>query len=152
MAQLFCASEGESITIRLANKAEEIGYILKHGKVKKSRLEEAFLSLRNDNVKEKEPSTKDRILLFDAIDSGLSIDQVRDLKEYFFKGILESYNNDNLYIVISANEYELCKDYSCFNVTDGKYVEINNYEDYTKEILKTRTYKDKQFEKLNKEV
>ena len=148
VSQLFCSSEGECITIKLLNKVEEIAYLLKNGKKKKSALEEAFSSIINESDKPKEEIVKDRILLFDAVDSGLSIDQVRDLKNYFFKQLLDVYDNEHLYIIVSANEYELCRDYPCFNVTDGKYVTINSYEDYTKEILKTREYKEKQISKL----
>ena len=148
MAQLMCASEGESITLKLLHKADELIYLLKNGKKKLSALEEAFMSMSGRNNKEDKSTVKERILLFDAIDSGLSIDQVRDLKEYFFTPLLESYKD--LYIIVSANEYEMCKDYPCFNVTEGKYVTINSYDDYTKEILKTREYKEKQIEKLMK--
>ena len=146
---LYCSSEGESIILNLMNSAQDVIHLIKYGERKKGRLEKAFDDIFNSEENDSEKSIpKERILLFDAIDSGLSIDQVQDLKNYFFKSILNSYDKDKLYIIVSANEYELCKDYPCFNVTEGKYVDISSYEDYSKEIFKTRKYKDKQIQKL----
>lgn len=147
VSQIAFSSEGERITLQLTHKVDEIAYILHNGKKKKSKLADVFSSL-SDTPEETKEITKDRILLFDAIDSGLSIDQVRDIKEYLFKQILDVYDNEHLYIIVSANEYELCRSYSCFNVTESKYVTINSYDDYTNEILRTRMYKEQQIDKL----
>jgi hypothetical protein len=69
-------------------------------------------------------TTTTRVLLFDAIDSGLSIDQVDDMKKYFFDVIVNTYTDD-LYILVTANEYEMCVGYPCFNVTEGKYADAD---------------------------
>ncbi len=145
LSQLWTASEGESITLNLMHKSEEIIYLLNNGEKKKSKVEAAFSSLLD--IKEQTITSNKRILLLDAIDSGLSIDQVQDLKEYFLKPIIEKYTENELYIIISSNEYELCKGYNCFNVTDSKYVNIDNYDTYSKEILRTRQYKETQLNK-----
>ena len=118
LATLACSSEGEQISLNLGTVARRIG-----GLVRRSTSGEVWL-------------------LFDAIDSGLSIDQVQEVKDLFHL-IVEDANNKDIYIVCSANEYEMCADEKCFNVVEGKYIKINDYLEYKKEILKTRAYKDK---------
>ena len=51
-----------------------------------------------------------------------------------------------LFIVITANEYELCRRNKCFDVNSGEYIEFKDYEDYRKFILKSREKKDKRYE------
>lgn len=119
LATMMCSSEGEKITANLGNVARQIGYMVQHQK------------------------GDEYWVLLDAIDSGLSVDQVLEVKKYLFHFILEHEKTKNIYIVCSANEYEMCDGEPCFNIVDGKYVEINSYEDYKKEVMKTRKYKDK---------
>lgn len=145
LATLTYASEGESISISLNKQTDNIINIIKTGRKKASKLEEVFRSMTNYD--EPEIDNSQVWLLFDAIDSGLSIDQVNDIKEYLFKPIIDNTKDKDVYIVVSANEYELCEGLPCFNVTDGKYVDINSYGDYKKQIMKTREYKDKQIAK-----
>lgn len=118
-ATMVCSSEGEQISLNLGTAARKFGYMMSHSE------------------------GNERWVLLDAIDSGLSIDQVQEVKNNLFHFMLEQEKNRELYIICSANEYEMCVGEPCFNIVDGKYVEINSYEDYKKEILNTRKYKDK---------
>lgn len=118
-ATLLTSSEGEAITINLSTCARQVGYMMKH------------------------LADTEAWVLLDAIDSGLSIDQVQEVKQYLFHNMLNFYPDKTIYIICAANEYEMCVDEKCFNVVDGKYVDINSYEDYKKQILSTRKYKDK---------
>ena len=109
VATLMQSSEGEQIYINLGNIASKIGkFVHAH---------------KND---------EEIWILFDAIDSGLSIDNIIEIKEYLFKSILNDNINKNkkVFIVCSANSYEMCKDNSCFDVYSGEYIEFKNYEDY----------------------
>ena len=141
------ASEGENIRMNICECAKGIGKYISKGLTNDT---EKFLSLAsifsdNDKVK-KEVKTKERWLFFDAIDSGYSIDNVLELKETFHM-ILDDFKDFNIYIVVTANEYEMCIDEPCFNVIDGKYVYPKSYDEYKKIILKTREYKDKEVAK-----
>ena len=91
-------------------------------------------------------------IFMDAVDSGLSVDNIVDLKENLFNLIIEDCKNKNieLYIIISANEYELAKGEQCFNVQSCEYVDIPDYETYRKIILTTRKTKDKKIAALEK--
>ena len=90
-------------------------------------------------------------IFFDAIDSGLSVDNVVDVKECLFKTIFDDNPNTDVYIIVSANEYELARDESCFDVYNGKYIKFKDYEDYRNFILKTRKIKDKRVYKEDEE-
>lgn len=51
-----------------------------------------------------------------------------------------------LYIVVSANAYELAAGENCFDVIGGKYVRFGGYDEYRKFVLKSRKEKDKRYE------
>ena len=114
------SSEGENIIMNLGKLASKIG---------------AFVN-KNRNASE--------IWIFlDAIDSGLSVDIVVVVKKYLFKTIFDDNPNTDVYIIVSANEYELARDENCFDIYNGKYIQFKDYEDYRNFILKTREEKDK---------
>lgn len=121
LATMFCSSEGENIFQCLAEIASAIGFAVRNN--------------RDNN--------KDLIITFDAVDSGLSVDNIIDLKECLFKPIIEDNSNRNVYIICSANEYELCNNENCFDVTGSKYIRFPNYDEYRDFIIKSREYKEK---------
>lgn len=118
MATAICSSEGEQIVMNIGNTATEIGsYIRKH------------------------PDSKEIWILLDAIDSGLSIDNVLDMKD-FFKFLQEQNPDKEISIVTVANEYELCNGERCFDVTECKYISFKDYEDYKQFIINSRKKKN----------
>ena len=82
----------------------------------------------------------------DAIDSGFSIDNVIETKD-FFKMVIKDFADHGyeLFIVVSANEYELANNEDCFDVMNGKYVKFADYDDFKKFILRSREKKDKRY-------
>ena len=98
----------------------------------------------------KHPDAKELWFLLDAIDSGLSIDNVVDLKEYLFKTVIEHNKDKDVYLVVSANAFEMCRGEKCFDTYLCKYVDINSYEEYRDFILKSRERKDKREENYRK--
>lgn len=122
VATLMQSSEGEQIYINLGNTASKIARFVQ-------------------NCKEK----KELWILLDSVDSGLSIDNIIEIKEYLFKTILDDTKDKDVFIICSANSYELCKDNSCFDVYSGEYIEFKNYEDYRNYILDSRKQKDNRF-------
>ena len=142
---LWNASEGESIKINLNRESTLYNEFLKTGYFKNKKYK--FSKLFSD---EEEKFIKDnkRILLFDATDSGLSIDAICELK-FLFECLINRAKEIGieLYIIISANEYELCRNENCFDVNDGKYITFEDYEDYRTFILKNRIKKNKRIDK-----
>lgn len=114
MASLMNCSEGEGIKIAF-------------GEFVKSLRE--FVRRHTDK--------KEKWILIDAIDSGLSIDNILEVKD-FFDFFLQDKNPDiKVYIVVSSNAYEVANREDCINVRTGKHIRFKDYEEYKQTILKT---------------
>lgn len=146
-ATAMCSSEGEHIVMNMARLAARIGQFVKEGLDPKEKRKREFAQILNqtkdDENSDNSEIPKERWILLDAIDSGLSVDNVVDLKEYLFKTLLKHNDGNEIYIIVSANEYEMARDEQCFDVYNGKYVELKNYEEYRDLILKSRNWKCK---------
>lgn len=145
-ASIFTASEGEGIKLNLSAQASKYKEFYRTGYFKNK-------SYQFHNLFRKTPlpeicEDNRRVLLFDATDSGLSIDSVCEIKEFFSLILQESKDfGVELYIFISANEYELCRNERCLDVTSGKECSFKDYEEYRKYILNNRKMKDRRIEK-----
>lgn len=124
LATSMCSSEGENIALNMGNFAKMI--------------ESMFRNNPNDN---------EYWIFADAVDSGFSIDNVVELKDELFKLILDIHKDKEVYIVITANAYEMARGEQCFDVINGKYVSIKSYEKYRSVILKSRDKKDARYKK-----
>lgn len=151
VAYLMTASEGEQIQENFGTMLENVHEFLQTGKIntKENRILNAFQSLLDSKENEDNESEliNERWLLLDAIDSGLSVDavvNVIDVLNFILKDAKRM--GVKLFIVITANEYELCRRNKCFDVNSGQYIEFKDYEDYRKFILKSREKKDKRYE------
>lgn len=144
---MFSSSEGERISLNIARQAKLHRHFIETGEVNNAmnRLKKALSSFDDDKDADS-VDTNIRLLLFDASDSGVSIDSVCELKDYFrFIVDRAQENGIELYVVVSANEYEMCRDEECFDVNAGKYVAFKDYDDYRRFILRSRERKDKRF-------
>ena len=140
-ASMICSSEGEAITLNIMNLGKDIVYYLKHGKRKRIALDNMIKSMIDE--KKEETVSQERWIFFDAVDSGLSIDNVLDFKEFVLDPIVK--NNSYLYVVISANSFEMVSGEQCLDVYNGQYCTFDNYEEYKKFICKTRERKEKRY-------
>lgn len=122
LAQLFMSSEGEKINSAICNFAQQVGNYVR----------------ANQDIKE-------LWILFDAVDSGYSIDNIVEFKQDFINTVLEDCQGRgvDIHIIISANSYEMTVNLPCFDVWSGEYITFKSYEDYKKFIIKTRERKDK---------
>lgn len=118
------SSEGENIVNNLAISVPEIGKFVRS----------------NENAKQ-------LVITIDAIDSGLSIDGIVELKTALFQTIIKDCksHDQDVYIVAAANSYEMANGESCLDVRNGKYKTFKCYEDYRAFVLKTREVKDKRY-------
>lgn len=150
LAQSMSSSEGENIVLNLFDLAVKIGAFIKTGiaKGKYNPFAEVFKKHIEDNKEEK--ISNERWILFDAVDSGLSIDNIVDLKEGLFKTIIENETEKEIYIIVSANEYEMANGEHCFDVYNGKYITFKDYEEYRSMILENRKWKEER-EKARKD-
>ena len=123
VALSMSSSEGENIVNVMGEIAREMGRLTQHN-----------------------PMADELWFLFDAIDSGLSVDNIVEIKETLLPLVVEHNPNKDVYFVFSANEYELARNENCFDVAHGKYIKFKDYEDYRKFILKSRKEKDKRYD------
>lgn len=150
LANLTCSSEGECIATNLVNLSNKFVYFMKHGKTddKFSKLTNLMKELVTNGDEQQSEPVKERWILLDAIDSGFSIDNIVDFKEYLLKPLLGLGFGNEIYIVISANSFEMANGEQCLDVYNGKYTSFNDYEEYKDFILKSRERKEKRYEKL----
>lgn len=146
-ATSMVSSEGENINLCIRNLASKLRHFMIHGTIDKQH-NKLFKVLANINVEEEEVTSKERWLLLDAVDSGLSVDNVIDMKAFINDVLIPDYekNGYTLYVVVSANEYELAHKSDCFDVMNGKYIHFKEYEDFKNFIMKSRQKKDKRYE------
>lgn len=148
-ADLFTSSEGESIKINIGMKSSTYKDFIRNGYVNdiQYRLNQAFTKNFGENTVDI-IECKDRFFLFDAVDSGLSVDSVVEIRDLFNLMLEDNKDLDrNIYIVIAANEYELARNADCFDVNAGCYIRFSDYEEYRKFIIKSRVIKEKRIEK-----
>ena len=147
VATSMCSSEGENINMNIGNLARKLKEFMVTGRISDrfTRIGDAFARCSGEKGYEV-PETKERWLLLDAIDSGFSIDNVIETKD-FFKMVIKDFADHGyeLFIVVSANEYELANNEDCFDVMNGKYVKFADYDDFKKFILRSREKKDKRY-------
>ena len=118
VAQTFENSEGQNMYDYLYYKINEIGQAVTK-------------AIKNNK--------KGIFLLFDGLDSGLSLDVINTIRKSVLEFIIETEktrSNLEVYIICSANSYEFCNNYDCIDVTNQKHITFTNYEDYEKYFVK----------------
>lgn len=107
-ATLWTSSEGEQITHNIAMIASQLREFLRTGETIQSKKLKRWGSIFKDPEEiNQEITSRERWILLDAVDSGLSIDNVVDVKENLFDLVMQDAKQLGLdvYIVVSANEY-----------------------------------------------
>lgn len=117
LATLVTSSEGEQIAMNFGQECKKLG----------------------QTVAECKTEGKNLLVLLDAIDSGASIDRLRDYLS-LFKMITQDCENSNIecYIVVAVNNYELVQDKICKDVRTGKDISFSSYENYANFICNYR--------------
>lgn len=86
------------------------------------------------------------IVSFDAIDSGLSYDNIVDVRNHLFSPMLDDAKKRgiNLYILVATNTYALCDDtsYDKMFIHNFKHIQVNSYKSFIKYVIKSREIKD----------
>lgn len=124
LARMYLSSEGERIVVGLEKVITALPSFFKENKGKPT------------------------FLLLDAVDSGMSVDEIHEIKNLLLDVIIpdaKSRFNIDLFVVISANNYEWCNDDRIHNidVITAKTVKFKSYDEYVKHILDSRDKKQK---------
>lgn len=150
LAQSLSSSEGENIVLSLNRLSEKIVFFIKNGNMPKTsynRIAEAFSNtvFKNEEKEKKQVSPiNERWILLDACDSGLSIDNVLDIKKHLFQPLLAAENYD-VYIIVAANEFEMVNGEKCISLPSCEKKKFRNYEKYKEEILNSRKMKEERY-------
>lgn len=118
-ATAMCSSEGENINLNLGKSAAKWRRFIETGD-DGDRTRRLVKAVRKANGEEDDLF---RLVMDDVAAKGIE-----------------------LYIVVSANAYELAAGENCFDVIGGKYVRFGGYDEYRKFVLKSRKEKDKRYE------
>ena len=113
----FQSSEGQNIYNNFSDITPEMGAFIRR------------------NIKNK---SEEVFILLDGLDSGLSIDNIYELKNFFINTVVKDCIKENIkpYLIISANNFEFCKDADCIRVSDAKHFKPKTYEEFRKMYIK----------------
>lgn len=122
LAQLAFSSEGEEISTNIGILASRIGSFVRK-------------------------IDKDVLVLLDGVDSGSSIDNIVEIKEFFHNTLIPDVekHGHKCYIVMTANEYEVTKGERCVDARSGEERSFPTYEDYREYIMETRRIKNESY-------
>ena len=112
LAQTMTSSEGEQIAFNLGRQAKKIGIF------------------RRDNLQR-----ESIVILMDAVDSGLDAYNIKTVQE-FLGLILKDTPTQDVYIIMSANNYALVRNMPCLDVRSGQYITFASYEEYEQFVSK----------------
>lgn len=118
VAETFENSEGQNMYDYLYYKMNEIGQAVTR-------------AIKNNK--------KGIFLLFDGLDSGLSLDIIYKIRKDVLGFIIKTERKRSdleVYIICSANSYEFCNNYDCIDVTNQEHITFTNYEDYSNYFIK----------------
>lgn len=121
LAICFSNSEGQDMWDFLYYKMADIGKAVRKAKA--------------DNL-------KGIFILFDALDSGLSVDYLKDIRQKVLEYIVQEENKQDstfeVYIICTANSYEFCNNYNCLDVVTREYTKFTDYKDFEKYFIKNK--------------
>lgn len=137
------SSEGERIVLNLGNFAQyKLSSFIKDGVCKNDHNSIRRL-LREMDGEKLPPIPPERWVLFDATDSGLSIDNIIQVKRLISAVIEDGKKNGlSIYFVVTANDYEMVAGESCFDVRLRKYVKFADYNEFRDFIIKSGEKKE----------
>lgn len=141
---LSYSSEGENIKMNFGTAITKVRKFLSTG-FYDTMGNRFFQSLDKD---EKKIMDKRRVLLFDSIDSGLSIDSITEVRNIF--DLIQKDSKTvgvETYILVTANEYEMARKAPCLNASEGTYTEFSDYESYRTFIIRNRKTKEGRYKK-----
>lgn len=87
----------------------------------------------------KQHKKKGIILLFDGLDSGMSLDILHKVKIECFQFIVDEENKTedfHVWIIASANSFEFVENMDCIDVRTMEHVQFNTYDEYRNYFLK----------------
>ena len=94
---------------------------------------------------DKNKKEKELWFLFDALDSGFSLDNIEEVKDFIKNVLIPDAKKQNVYVVFTGNQYGLAENEDCIDVQTGKHIKFESFNEYKKFILKSRQKKEKSY-------
>lgn len=139
LSVMMSSSEGQNIGINIKTFESKFDEFMRTGEVRTKYSGLVDLFAKAAGAEKEDIVTKERWILFDAVDSGLSIDMIFIFKDMLQNAVDYFKKNDyNLFIVVAANSFELAKDMKCIDVVTGKQISFEDYLDYRQFVLNSR--------------
>ena len=136
---MVSSSEGQNIGINLHTFESRFDEFMRTGEIRTKYSALSDLFAKAASSEKEEIATKERWILFDAVDSGLSIDMIFIFKDMIQNAVDYFKKNDyNLFIVVAANSVELAKDMRCIDVITGKQMQFDDYTKYRQFVFESR--------------
>lgn len=129
VSSMFGASEGERIYQNYVRILQTIGGKIHHDQQYKD--------------------SKYIFVLIDAIDSGLSVDNIIEIKDSF-NFVQEMEKDKVIFFIVTANEYEMARKENCINTRKCKPIKFKSYDDYRDFIIASKQQKDEDIESFAK--
>lgn len=105
------SSEGEQIAMNFGQHVRKIG--------------KAIHQCQNDGTP--------LVILLDALDSGASIDRIREIR-HLFDLIANDTTGKEVYIISAVNSYEMAKNADCVDIRTGEHLCFSSYEEFAEYI------------------
>ena len=108
------SSEGEQIFLNFGSTMGELGDFVK-----------------------KNSQAKELVVLFDAIDSGLDVINIAEIKDFLFNVLIKDVQSkgQQIYILLSANSYGFVEDTRCYDIVNGNDIVFSSWAEYKEFIL-----------------
>ena len=137
----YRSSEGETILNNIGNIANEI--------------RDYIYNYRIRYFTDTSVETNKRFILFDATDSGLSIDgiiEIKDFLNFIVEDCIDHKPELELYVIISTNNYEMTNGMRCFDVRTCSEISFETYDDFKDFIIKSKEKKLERYSKINEMI
>lgn len=113
LATAMCSSEGQQIYMNFSYMMQSLG-----------------------NFVRKNKGAEKVALAFDAIDSGLDLANIAEIKDFLADVVKDIQKaGTQAYVLITANSYGFVKNSRCYDVAKNKEITFDSYEAYEKFIL-----------------
>ncbi len=131
LGTLMTSSEGECIYTNIGTFAGKFGSLLRK------------ISSRNFKEYEEGYQTDKVFIIFDAVDSGLSIDLVIEIKDFLKRLVIPDCERSGIspYIIISTNAYEFANGEECIDIQHMKRIKFKDYEQYKQFVIDSAIFK-----------
>lgn len=91
---------------------------------------------------EDDSGSNERWILLDAIDSGSSIDLIKEMKD-LFQLVIDDNKQREIYIIVGANSFEMTRDVNALVLRNFSNKVFKTYGSFEKEIMKSKEKKNR---------